>query len=249
MSAPAPLRLAVFGGSFDPVHEGHTEIARRAERVFGIERVLWIPASIPPHKADVELAPAPMRLAMLLIATACRSEWEVSTMELEREGPSYTYDTLLEVPDRVRHRLLPKKDGGLAARRRELELYMILGSDNLSGLPLWKNVDDVLSIAQPIVVWRGGETEDPLADLEGRLEDRALERLQRGFLRLPPLPQSSTEIREALARGEVPEGALSRPVLEFIVEKGLYGWPADAELPADAGVTVGDERGGTPGGE
>ena len=109
---------------------------------------------------------------------------------------------------------------------------MILGSDNLPGLPGWKNAEDVIAMAQPIVAWREGDPEEHLAALEGRLSDKAITRLRAGFLRLPPLPQSSTEIRASLARGDVPEDALEREVLEFIAEKGLYGWPADASLPA-----------------
>ncbi|MEM9382624.1 MAG: hypothetical protein AAGB93_21910, partial [Planctomycetota bacterium] len=171
--------------------------------------------------------------AMRAIASRCagRADWEVSTMELERDGPSFTYDTLLEVPDRVRGHLVPEKDGGLARFRRELDLHMILGSDNLPGLPGWKNAEDVLSIARPIVAWRDGEPDDHLAGLSGRLPEECIDRLRAGFLRLPPLPQSSTAIRAALARGQAPEGALPREVLEFIVEKRLYGWPEGAELP------------------
>ena len=234
-ASTSPLRLAVFGGSFDPIHEGHLEVARRAEGVFGIERTLWIPAARPPHKLGGDLADPAQRLAMALIATASRPDWEVSTMELEREGHSFTYDTLLEVPERVRRHLVPKKDGGIARRRRELELYMVLGSDNLGGLPGWKNAEDVLAIARPIVAWREGDPDEHLAALQGRLPEASIERLREGFLRLPPLPQSSTSIRAALAEGRLPEGALPREVAEFIVEKGLYGWPEGAELPpADA---------------
>ena len=143
----------------------------------------------------------------------------------------------------MRHLLLPRKDGGIAKRRRELELFMIVGSDNLPGLPGWKNAEDVLALARPIVAWREGDPEVHLGALEGRVTGEALRRLREGFLRLPPLPQSSTEIRESLARGEVPEGALDRAVLEFIVEKGLYGWPAGMELPSSA--ATGESASGT----
>lgn len=229
-----PLRCAVFGGSFDPIHEGHVAIARAAQKRFDLERIVWMPASQPPHKLDRELAPAHLRLAMCLIATSSERSWEVMTIELGREGPSYTYDTLLEVPDHLRPRLVPKKDGGIAERRRELELYLVLGSDNLLGLPKWKNAEDVVTMARPIVAWRGdaGETPDSLlAKLDGRMPETCIDRLRRGFMRIDPIPYSSTAIRAALAEGRVPEGALNGEVLEFIQEKGLYGWPLPEPEP------------------
>lgn len=229
MPETPPLRCAVFGGSFDPIHEGHVEIARRAQEAFSLDRILWIPAAQPPHKLDRRLAEPHMRLAMTMIATASVPSWEVLAVELGREGPSYTYDTLLEVPEHVRHHLVPKKDGGIAARRRELELFLVLGSDNLPGLPGWKNAEDVVRIAQPIVAWRGAEDgespETMLRDLDGRMSEGAVARLRAGFLEIRPIPTSSTAIRAALGRGEVPIGALHDEVLEFIQEKGLYGWP------------------------
>ena len=229
-----PLRLGVFGGSFDPVHAGHVSVAERAQAAFELERIFWIPARRPPHKPDHELADDALRMAMAMIATVHEPSWEVLDVELEREGPSYTYDTLLALEDVAKRYTLPRKEGGLARRRRDLEMFLIIGSDNLPGLPGWRNAEDVLAIAQPIVVWRGdGDPEAMLEGLEGRLSEEALARVRRGFLEVPPNPHSATEIRAALARGEVPEGALEHEVLEFIAANGLYGWPADAELPPD----------------
>jgi nicotinate-nucleotide adenylyltransferase len=228
---PNALRLAVFGGSFDPIHMGHLTIARRAMERFDLERVLWIPAGRPPHKPDRALAPAHMRLAMTMMATVGTRGWDVWPGELERPGPSFTYDTLLEVPEIIAPRLTPKEEGGLARRRRELELFLIIGSDNLPGLPGWRNAEDVLALARPIVAWRGGDPEELLDSVRGRLSEAALARLRRGFMELPPIPFSSTKIRAALARGEAPVAELPPDVLSFIVEKGLYGWPEGAKMP------------------
>lgn len=234
-----PLRAAVFGGSFDPVHAGHLEVARRAQAAFNLERVLFIPAAQPPHKLDRQLAEPHLRLAATLIATALEPSWEVLALELGREGPSFTYDTLLEIPDTLRHRLVPKKDGGIAKRKRDLELFLILGSDNLPGLPGWRNAEDIVAMAQPIVIWRGQSEGDPegttpdslVAGLRGKLSDAAIERIRRGFLTLDPYPMSSTRIRAALSKGDVPHGAVDDEVLEFLIEHGMYGWPAEAENP------------------
>ena len=229
---PEVLRLGVFGGSFDPVHMGHVELVRRAQAAFQLERVHWVPARRPPHKLDVELAPDIQRYAMTLIATVLEPSWEVLSIELGREGPSYTYDTLLELDDLAQPLLTPKKEGGRARRRRKLELFLILGSDNLPGLPKWKNADEILRMAQPIVVWRGGPSADEhIEGLRGALPSDALERIRQGFIEAPPLSFSSTEVRSALSRGEVPDGALDYEVLEFIVEKRLYGWPDAATIP------------------
>ena len=232
-----PLRAAVFGGSFDPVHEGHLEVARRAQEAFQLERVLFIPAAQPPHKQGRQLAEPHLRLGATMIATALEPSWEVLAIELAREGLSYTYDTLLEIPDHLKFRLVTKKDGGIAKRKRELELFLILGSDNLPGLPGWHNVEDILSMAQPIVVWRGDESgdggtaESSITELEGRLSSKAIERLRKGLISLPPYPMSSTEIRSSLAEGILPEGAMDPEVLEFLLEQGMYGWPEDAHNP------------------
>lgn len=234
-----PLRAAVFGGSFDPIHLGHTGIAERATDAFRLERVLWIPARRPPHKPDRILAEDHMRLAMTLLATAHRPRWTVLDLELSRPGQSYTYDTLLEIPEHLARYTSPRSEGGFAERRRELELFLIIGSDNLHGLPGWRNAEDVLRLARPIVVLREGTRDAHLADLRGRMSMDALERIEAGFLELPPLPQSSTVIREALARGEMPDGALAPEVEDFIRGKGLYGFPA---APAGGALPRGDGR-------
>ncbi len=256
-----PLRAAIFGGSFDPIHHGHIEVARRAQAAFRLERILFIPAAQPPHKLGRKLAEPHLRLAATMIATAPEPTWEVLSLELGREGPSYTYDTLLEVPELLEFRLMPKKDGGIATRRRDLELYLIMGSDNLPGLPGWRNAEDIVAMAQPIVVWRGPDqdgtapvpaaAEAVLKGLEGRMTPAAIERIRSGMITLPPYPMSSTEIRASLARGVIPENALHPEVAEFALEHGMYEWPEDVpnpfippEEPVDEPDVIDDEDDG-----
>lgn len=238
--SPDIYRVAVFGGSFDPIHKGHIATAERAMEQFGLNRVLWVPAKRPPHKLDKELAPDHVRLAMTLLATMGHRGWQVLTLEFNREGPSYTYDTLLEAPEWIGRYLKSREDGGLAPRQRKLELYFIIGSDNLPGLPGWKNAEDVISMAQPIIAWRHGDPDKLVAELEGRLSTEALARVARGFMRLPPLPHSSTAIRASLQRGHAPVGALNGEVLEYIQEHGLYGWPLPERSEGEARAGAGD---------
>jgi len=211
------LRAALYGGSFDPVHIGHLETARRAERVFQLDRVLWMPAAKPPHKLDQQLASGPLRYAMLLLATADRSTWQVSEEELARAGPSYTYDTVTAAP-----RLF-----GVAPD--ELDLHLLIGSDNLPGLPDWYQVEGLLERVQPIVAWRGGDLDELLTGLAGRLAPELVAKIERGLLRLPPIEVSSTELRARLARGEDCSDWIPDLPLELIHERGAYGWPHGGE--------------------
>jgi len=210
------LRAALYGGSFDPVHLGHVETARRAERVFQLDRVLWVPAAEPPHKRGRELAPGPFRLALLYLATAERASWDVSEEELAREGPSYTYDTV---------RVAPRLFG---VPREALDLHLVIGSDNLPGLPQWYEARALLDLVQPIIAWRDGDPDALLREVAPAFSAEHLRKLERGFLRLPPLPVSSSEVRAKLARGEDCSGLVPDLALDLIQEHGAYGWPRPA---------------------
>jgi nicotinate-nucleotide adenylyltransferase len=217
------LRAALYGGSFDPVHVGHVETARRAERVFKLQRILWVPAAEPPHKRGRTLAPGPFRLALLYLATAERATWSVSEEELAREGPSYTFDTV-----RVAPRLF-----GVAPE--QLDLHLLIGSDNLPGLPAWYCVHELLERVQPIVAWREGDPDELLAALHGQLAPEHIAKLARGFMRLPPLAVSASDVRARLARGEDCTGLVPDLVLDLIQEHGAYGWPRGREDDGDTG--------------
>jgi nicotinate-nucleotide adenylyltransferase len=212
---PEPRRrVGLFGGSFDPVHAGHLHAARAARDRFGLDRVVFVPAGRSPFKAGREPAPAQDRLRMLELAIAPERGFEVSRIELDRPGPSYTLDTL---------RALPAALG----EREACELYLILGSDQLAGLPGWRGVREILALAQPIVVHRAGDPEASFEALRRALGPELAARVERGYLRLPPVEASSTGLREALAQALPQLGAaglaLPAAVLEHIRARGLYG--------------------------
>ena len=192
-----------------PCIAGHLHAARSAQRAFDLDRVVFVPAAKPPHKLGRLLAPGADRMAMLKLAVAEHPSWSVSDLELCRSGPSYTLDTVCELAPAI-------------GEPPESSLFMILGSDNLPGLPEWSRVEELLSRVQPIVIFRTGVDARGLEDLERRLSAAALGRLQAGFLELPPLDASSTEIRERVSVGLDPSLQLDDEVREYIRAKGLY---------------------------
>lgn len=202
-SAP---RWGLFGGSFDPVHTGHLHAARAAREALCLERVLFVPARQSPHKLGSRLAPGPSRVELLELALAGEPDFVVDARELDREGPSFTLDTVRE----------------LVAERPGPPPAMILGSDNLRGLARWRGVHELLELVVPVVVHRSEHPEALLEGLAEGLEPRELDALRRGFLRLEPVDCSSSEVRARLARGESLGDALPPGVESRIRELGLY---------------------------
>lgn len=206
-----PRRLALYGGSFDPVHRGHLFVARRAREAFSLDRVVLVPAARPPHKPGVRLAPGRDRLEMVR-RTAAHEPWlDASGLELERPGPSYTYDTLVELPEAV------------GEDPDTVERWFLIGSDNLPGLPGWYRARELLELARPVVVWRGEEDPSIVGDeVREALGPELSARLEAGFLRVPPHPGSATRLREALRAGETDHPDLLPEVADHIRARDLY---------------------------
>jgi nicotinate-nucleotide adenylyltransferase len=204
-----------YGGTFDPVHAGHLQVARAARDALGAV-VHLVPANDPPHR-DATGANAVERAHMLVLATAGETGLCVDPRELERDGPSYTVDTL---------RALRAELGD------EASLGWIAGDDSFRSLPTWHDWRALLELAHFVVALRPGHGLDdlpgPLAHaVAGRwTEDPAVlhgapaGRLYR--LALPPQPESASAIRRALAAGEAPAG-LQPAVERYIRVTGLYG--------------------------
>lgn len=197
-------RLGVLGGSFDPPHLGHLHAARRAREAFALEHVVFVPAARPPHKPERILAGASERLEMLALLLAGESDVSVCDVELARRGPSYTVDTLRE----LRASLAPTT-----------QLFLILGEDNLAGFSRWKEVEEVVRLAQPIVVHR--ETSDAFAPSD--LSRFARTRLALGRLSCASFDASSTELRAELARGRLNDERLPPRLREYLRAHALYG--------------------------
>ncbi|MEO1498200.1 MAG: nicotinate-nucleotide adenylyltransferase [Planctomycetota bacterium] len=201
------MRLGVFGGSFDPVHNGHLGLARRAIEHARLDAVWFVPAATQPHKPRGPVASNEDRLAMLRLALADEPRMEASSIEIDRGGVSYTVDTLREI----------------AAQRPADELFFLMGADTLRDLPLWREPREVLALATPLVISRDG---DPAPDFDTLASLSTAERLvamRTMHVRSPPMAVSSSELRERTARGDAVADAISPHVEQWIRQRGLYG--------------------------
>ena len=188
------MRLALFGGTFDPIHDAHLAIARAAAQQFRLDRVLLIPAAHPPHKAGVTHASYEDRVAMAELACAGEPRLEVSRLE-EGTARSYSIDTI----EKVRARMAP-----------EDELFFIIGADAFAEIRTWLRWRAVARAVEFLVIGRPGHVYDSPPGVR-------LARLDKVEMRI-----SSSEIRAELSAGRRP-GGVPEPVLEYIVRHGLYG--------------------------
>jgi nicotinate-nucleotide adenylyltransferase len=154
--APTDRRVGVLGGTFDPVHYGHLVIAEQVGEALSLDRVLFVPAAVPPHKIGLAITPAEHRAAMVELAIAGNSGFAASRIELERDGPSYTADTLAALADEAARQ-------GVAR-----DLFFILSTEALAGLQSWHDPDRILSLCRLAVVPRPGSPMPTRAELDAR---------------------------------------------------------------------------------
>lgn len=195
------MRIGIVGGTFDPIHVAHIALAEAARRCAELNRVLIIPAGVPPHRSQPE-ARDEDRLAMCRLAVHGHPELEVSDLELRGRGPSYTSLTLREIQ---------AQDPGA-------DLFLVLGWDAAREIRTWYEPEEVLKLATLLVVPRPGLPDPTPDDLRaaGIPENRIL--LCR--VRTPEI--GSTELRRHLHQGTVPDGALDPRVASYIAEHHLY---------------------------
>ncbi|MHB1133528.1 MAG: nicotinate-nucleotide adenylyltransferase [Chloroflexota bacterium] len=197
------MRVGILGGTFDPVHYGHLLAAQECCYRLRLEKALLVPAAQPPHKLAGQVSPAEHRLAMLRLAVADNPLLEVSTLEFERRGPSYTVHTVAAVRERL----------GKAA-----ELYFIVGTDALPELLSWYLPRRILELCVLAAVSRPGYPFD-LSHLALALPNAA-ERIV--HVPAPELEISSSALRARVANNEPIRYLLPDAVERYIREKGLY---------------------------
>jgi len=198
----AGRKVGVLGGTFDPVHIGHLLLAESAREELGLERVVFMPAGRPWRKASREVSPAEHRLAMLRLAVAGNDAFEVSTIEVEREGPTYTVETLEE---------LRRKDPGAA-------LFFIVGEDALADLPNWREPQRILELATVAVAGRTAEGPN-LRQAEAMMPGLVARAV---WLRMPIIEISATGIRERVRLGLSIRYRVPAAVEAYIREHRLY---------------------------
>jgi nicotinate-nucleotide adenylyltransferase len=201
------VRLGILGGTFNPPHLGHLICAQEAYLQLDLDEAIFVPARMPPHKS-VQEEPGPQhRLALCRAAVAGDERFTVSDLEVGREGPSYTVDTLTELHSRV----------------PDSELFFVVGGDVAAGLPEWREPERVLSLATLAVAGRRGTARATIED--------ALLRLRAGrqvaFFRMPRIAISSTLVRSRVRSGQSIKYIVPDAVATYIHEHGLYGGPAE----------------------
>lgn len=197
-----PRRIGVLGGTFDPVHNGHLYIARELRDALGLERVTWVPAGRPPHKAGQIVSSDRDRLTMLEIALAGSPLDEISTIDLDRAGPSYTADTL----ELLRSQVSPAT------------LVFLMGEDSLRDLPTWHDPERILRAAELAVAGRPGidANLDVLTQAIPALNGRVHLAL------IDEVPVSSSDIRQRVRENQPITGLVPAAVESYIRERGLY---------------------------
>ena len=198
------MDTGVLGGTFDPIHNGHLAIAEEAARKLGLKRVLFVPAGDPWLKDQANVTAAAHRLEMLKLALADKPHFEVSTVDLERPGPSYTEDTLADLTSQL----------GEDAR-----MYFMLGIDALAEFELWRNPERILQMCTLVAVRRPGALAVDMTSLEQRLPgiSRRLFVLDNQLIDI-----SSTDIRRRVASGLSITSLVPAAVERYITEQRLY---------------------------
>ncbi|WP_194398280.1 nicotinate-nucleotide adenylyltransferase [Microbacterium atlanticum] len=194
MSVTAAPRIGVMGGTFDPIHHGHLVAASEVAQWFDLDEVIFVPTGEPWHKSDV--SPTEHRYLMTVIATASNPRFTVSRVDIDREGTTYTIDTLRD----------------LKAQRPEAELFFITGADAIAQILSWRDHDELWDLAHFVAVSRPGH----VLNTDGLPSDDVSQ------LEIPALAISSTDCRDRVQRGHpvwylVPDG-----VVQYIAKHHLY---------------------------
>ncbi len=208
------MRIGVFGGTFDPIHEGHLVAASGVLEALSLDRVLLVVANMPWQKAGREdQAGAEDRFAMVSAAVAGIQGLEASRIEVDRGGITYTADTLRELREEI----------------PDAELVVVVGSDVAEDMGSWERLDEIAELATVAVVGRGSRVTDALLrTLRGRVE----------AVRIPVLETSSSEVRARVAAGLDVEGLVPSGVARIIHRNALYRGPGARKLPSVALVAA-----------
>jgi nicotinate-nucleotide adenylyltransferase len=199
-------RIALYGGTFDPIHFGHLIVARAVGEMLGLDRVVFLPTARPPHKEGLPLADVGHRATMVQLALEGEPGLTWDRFDMDRPGPTYSIDTVLH---------FHKREGPGAA------LHWIVGADALADLPSWKRIGELVEQCQLVVAARATALIE-WDRLRGSLSDEQIQRLRRGLLITPVIEISSTEIRRRVSEGKSIRFLVPEAVHRYIQTQGLY---------------------------
>ncbi|MEA1964716.1 MAG: nicotinate-nucleotide adenylyltransferase [Candidatus Aerophobetes bacterium] len=194
------LRLGIMGGTFNPIHHGHLVTAEVVRDEFKLDKVIFIPSGKPPHKDDNEIASPDHRWMMTVLATIANKYFSVSSIEVKKEGESYTRDTILE---------LKKVYGGT------VDCYFITGADAIAEISTWHKVEDLPKLTKFVAVSRPGYKLD-MNKVDSRFRKCTY------LIEVPALAISSTEIRGRIKRGRSIKYLLPEAVENYIYKNNIY---------------------------
>jgi len=199
-------RLALFGGTFNPIHRGHVAVARAALDELNLRELRLVPSAVPPHKAATDLATGDDRLAMCRLAVQDDRHITVSDLELRAPAPSFTVNTLRD---------LKREQPGA-------DLLLLVGADMLRDLHLWFRFQEIVRLARLVTMPRPGVDVGPLAELRSALGEGAVQRLLADVLHTPLVDVSSTDIRRRVRAGLPIDDLVPPAVAGYIREHRLY---------------------------
>jgi nicotinate-nucleotide adenylyltransferase len=198
------MKKGILGGTFDPVHNGHLAIAEEAKTCLDLTEVIFLPAGRPWMKSDKLISTAEQRVEMVRLAIKGKSYLKVSTIEIERKGPTYTVDTITRLK---------------AVTDKTLELYFIVGWDSLAQLSHWKEPSKLIEMCYFVAVPRPGFDRPDVKRLETEIPGLSKKVI---WLDRPLMDISATDIRNRVARGLSVKKLVPEKVEKYIREKGLY---------------------------
>ncbi len=200
-------KIGIFGGSFNPIHLAHLRLAEEARERLGLDKVIFVPVRLPPHKDPAALAGAQDRLRMVRLAISGNDRFGVSDTELRRRGRSYTVDTVAAMRRRF---------------GRRAELYFLIGTDTVAELPTWREIRRLMGLCVFVPLSRPGKRLPSIASLTPALGSKQARSILARTIRMPELDISGSDIRRRVAEGRSIRYLVPEPVAEYILRKGLY---------------------------
>ena len=202
-----PQRIALFGGSFDPIHLGHLIIARSVAELLDIDRVIFLPSASPPHKTASDLLAAEHRSEMVKLAIADEPAFGFSDFDLTRQGPSYTIETVAHF----------RQEFGPTAI-----LHWIIGADSLPELPTWYRAGELVESCHIVTAARPGWERIDDQALRPHFNDEQIATLRSNMVETPRIDISATDIRNRVRAGKSIQYLVPESVRQYMLQHGLY---------------------------